>query len=1108
MPSKEMPTLEELIQIKDGVLSQLKPFQQETVKRVEALFKDKANRVLVADEVGLGKTLVARGVVATTAVRRKQEGDDLFKVAYICSNGAIANQNLRKLSIDERFVHKVNANEARLSMQHLVAFENECFAQKNGQYVQLIPLTPGTSFHVTDGGGIVQERALIFEVLRRHPVFQDYHQQLSALLKGGVVDWTWWNWTEGNGSYAARVDNAGKDYHERVFGELERYNEELLEIRDIALGGSRREVWRAIARLRQIFAHISASQLDPDLVIMDEFQRFRDLLDSDETTELGVLSERFLKGSNRGDDPVRVLLLSATPFKSYSTAAEDDTFFGNESQRDFIRVVDFLSPTDEGKSQFETKWGEYGRMLSEIGLGYSTQSESFVTAKSAAEGALRGVMARSERVSFDEYHDAVIERKHEVPIDEKDVASFLIGRRLFSRFDIQQTFAPEYTESCPYLLSFLKGYKLGDKLEKAVKRKQGKFTIKQSNNKIARYLWLSMEGIRNYRKLDPPNSRFRALQDDVFETSCPDYDASALLWVPASLPYYKVSDGPYVNAEGFSKTLVFSSWAMVPRMMSTLLSYEDERRSVKQRYGSRNVPYTYFDETDAEDAEAAEKTRKAGKRTLPSGRLLFLPEARGPVYLIYPSVALANCVDWSKLGLGRTLEDVREVLRLRIEEMLIEAGVPEVSHAEGPEDARWVLKACFQLDRTFSQDPGYVPNLVREIGSSGRASVTLKRALGEWGNTYEIGFDELGARPDDLSQRIVSIALGSPAVCAIRLFRRCSGYRAESDPALAFRFAYAFTRKMNTPGSTLAIDACRPSGTRQGSHWEAVLDYCVKGNFQAVLDEYGHQLGFNRSATSLCELMIGEEVSSFRGPSLYTMQSQYDVETLLSFRGKTIDNAYKYPPMRMRTEFACAFMQDEGGGKNTNRRDNMRCAFNSPFRPFVLISTSVGQEGLDFHAYCRKIVHWNLPSNPIDLEQREGRINRFESLALRQNIAAQRDVKFETTDDDIWARLFDETERELGQIGSCDAGLVPHWGLSSYVEDNRIERHVYLRKLGREEARYNQLIEILVRYRAVLGMPRQEELLQILSSNLSVEEIRSLFINLCPYTYRNKSGKG
>jgi hypothetical protein len=38
---------------------------------------------------------------------------------------------------------------------------------------------------------------------------------------------------------------------------------------------------------------------------------------------------------------------------------------------------------------------------------------------------------------------------------------------------------------------------------------------------------------------------------------------------------------------------------------------------------------------------------------------------------------------------------------------------------------------------------------------------------------------------------------------------------------------------------------------------------------------------------------------------------------------------------------------------------------NSPLWPFVLATTSVGQEGLDFQQHCHAVVHWNLPSNPV-----------------------------------------------------------------------------------------------------------------------------------------------
>src|SRR6202042_2636391 len=69
------------------------------------------------------------------------------------------------------------------------------------------------------------------------------------------------------------------------------------------------------------------------------------------------------------------------------------------------------------------------------------------------------------------------------------------------------------------------------------------------------------------------------------------------------------------------------------------------------------------------------------------------------------------------------------------------------------------------------------------------------------------------------------------------------------------------------------------------------------------------------------------------------------------------------------------------------RSDELRNAFNSPFWPHVLATTSVGQEGLDFHTWCRRILHWDLCASPLELEQREGRIQRFAGLAVRRRLA-------------------------------------------------------------------------------------------------------------------------
>ena len=89
--------------------------------------------------------------------------------------------------------------------------------------------------------------------------------------------------------------------------------------------------------------------------------------------------------------------------------------------------------------------------------------------------------------------------------------------------------------------------------------------------------------------------------------------------------------------------------------------------------------------------------------------------------------------------------------------------------------------------------------------------------------------------------------------------------------------------------------------------------------------------------------------------------------------------------MRGRFAMRLADYKDEDGA--VARLGGVREAFNSPFRPFVLATTSVGQEGPDFHPYCYRVYHWNLPSNPVDLEQREGRVHRFKSHAVRLNLA-------------------------------------------------------------------------------------------------------------------------
>ena len=170
---------------------------------------------------------------------------------------------------------------------------------------------------------------------------------------------------------------------------------------------------------------------------------------------------------------------------------------------------------------------------------------------------------------------------------------------------------------------------------------------------------------------------------------------------------------------------------------------------------------------------------------------------------------------------------------------------------------------------------------------------------------------------------------------------------------------------------------------------------------------------------------------------------------------------------------------------------NVRAAFNSPFWPFVLVSTSVGQEGLDFHPYCHAVVHWNLPSNPVDLEQREGRVHRYKGHAVRKNLARMhRDAA--TNGPDPWAAMFAKAVADR-PAGSSD--LVPFW-LFSIEGGAQIESHVRASPLSRDRAKLIALRRSLAVYRMVFGPPRQEELMEYLLTVMPGEDLARMAAEL------------
>lgn len=114
----------------------------------------------------------------------------------------------------------------------------------------------------------------------------------------------------------------------------------VLEFSSPGCRGGYDEAANAVIELKKTLARAGVEALAPDLVILDEFQRFTDLLRND--TPVSELANEIFEYSD-----AKVLLLSATPYKPYDLdSAIDGGSGGADSHRDqFEEELDFLCPS-------------------------------------------------------------------------------------------------------------------------------------------------------------------------------------------------------------------------------------------------------------------------------------------------------------------------------------------------------------------------------------------------------------------------------------------------------------------------------------------------------------------------------------------------------------------------------------------------------------------------------------------------------------------------------------------------------------------------------------------------------------------------------------------
>jgi len=544
------------------VLAGLRDFQLATVNHVFRRFyedADSTRRFLVADPVGMGKTYVARGVIAR-AIAHLEEVDSVprIDVVYVCSNADIAVQNVSRLDVTH--------GRGRFSARRLtlLATSVQDLDQPSDQLkktVNLVAFTPGTAFDLAGRGGIAEERALLHLVLAGHYGLDRAARTASKrVLQGGVKTMTSFERTISDAQ--DKLGSASPQVIETFLKHLDRgaagtaYLQFVDDVRGRPLTQQQKTgAATLVGALRDELARASIDALEPDLVILDEFQRFKHLLDP--ALPAGDLAHRLFQYPD-----ARVLLLSATPYKMYTLAEE--AALGEDHHQDFLDTVDFLG--DDG-----------GVTGAEVAADLADLRTSLIKGQSARDAArrlsdrLRRVMCRTERPDLGTYR---LLRECRTPADDVRADDFLAYANL--RHIAEAVDAPmsvEYWKSAPYFLNFIDGYQIGAKVRESLAEPGPAAALEPLMTSGGS---LDRGKLRTYQPIDLGNAKLRALAADTTAAGW-----WQVLWLPPSLPYHQAT-GPWADptlVAGFTKRLIFSSWAATPTSIAGLLSYEAERHT-------------------------------------------------------------------------------------------------------------------------------------------------------------------------------------------------------------------------------------------------------------------------------------------------------------------------------------------------------------------------------------------------------------------------------------------------------------------------------------------------------------------------------------------------
>lgn len=485
---------------------------------------------------------------------------------YVCSNGQIAQQNLRRLQLPGV---PTQAMAERLTMLPITAH------QLDQNRVNMVAFTPGTSFDVKGGSGMARERMLLrllldmiwddvpFRNKASLRVFQGTVQSLARFSKTCAAFAR---------SHRATIDpfilqslNAEIDQADAAATQegrpllKERYLavEERCEYGRHLTSEVRSRRHSLIADLRHVLARACLDTLEPDLIVLDEFQRFKHLMaeegSAQDNASAELARELFSYHDEHADTPAMVLLLSATPYKMLTTAADTE----DDHHTDLVDTIRFLladHPHLADDLAADLQLLRQGLLQADADGGRAS-----IAPKDRIERTLRRVMVRTERLTAGTDTSGMLRTRACTPMEltAEDVTRYVADAQLARRLDVSDPM--EFWKSAPYLLSFMDGYAVRRALDDHLDA-----GLDNVGDVVEAASTIDLAAVDAFGEIDPGNARLRWLQQDTV-----DRGAWKLLWIPPSLPYLTPA-GPYAQPRliDFTKRLLFSSWAMVPNAVS------------------------------------------------------------------------------------------------------------------------------------------------------------------------------------------------------------------------------------------------------------------------------------------------------------------------------------------------------------------------------------------------------------------------------------------------------------------------------------------------------------------------------------------------------------